>query len=87
MFSTEAFKAWAKKNVVLLEIDSPKRTPLEPKQKQHNEKVKSKFNSEIPGYPTILFIDAKEKVLGKLVGYRSGSGPAAWIKQAEQQIK
>ena len=83
MFSTETFLAWAKKNVILVGIDSPKRTELPAGLKQQNEALKSKFN--IRGFPTILFLDGNEKVLGKY-GYQPG-GPEKWIKVAESKFK
>ena len=83
MFSTESFKAWAKKNVILVEIDFPKRTKLPEKLAKQNEKLKNQFG--ISGFPTVLFLDANEKRLGKS-GYRPG-GPAPWIKDATKQIK
>ena len=83
MFSTEQFKAWAKKNVILVEVDFPRKTQLPDKLKQQNEALKTKF--QIRGFPTILFLDANEKVIGKS-GYRPG-GPDPWLKDAADQIK
>ena len=84
MFSTDQFKAWAKKNVILVEIDFPKKTKLPEKLAQQNEMLKSKFN--IRGYPTVLFLDANEKRLGKS-GYKRNGTPESWIKDASRQIK
>ena len=83
MFSTNEFKAWAKKNVVLVEIDFPRKTQLAPELKKQNDELKRRFG--ISGFPTVLFLDGNEKVLGKS-GYRPG-GPAPWLKDAANLIK
>ena len=83
MFSTNEFKAWAKKNVVLVEVDFPRRTQLAPELKKQNEELKRRFG--ISGFPTVLFLDGNEKVIGKS-GYFPG-GPAKWIDDASKKIK
>jgi len=83
VFSTDQFKKWASKNVVLVSIDSPRKTQLPDELKKQNDKLKQQF--QIRGFPTILFLDASEKQLGKS-GYRPG-GPDPWIADAEKQIK
>jgi protein disulfide-isomerase len=83
VFSTDKFKAWAKKNVILVEVDFPRKTQLPDALKQQNEALKSKFS--IRGFPTILFLDANEKVIEKS-GYFPG-GPDHWIEDATKKIK
>jgi len=83
VFSTPTFLEWAKKNVILVSIDSPRKTQLPAKLKKQNEALKAQF--KIQGFPTILFLDAKEKKLGQS-GYRPG-GPDKWIEDAAKQIK
>ena len=83
MFSTPAFLDWAKKNVILVSIDSPRKTPLAPELKKQNDQLKAKF--QIRGFPTVLFLDGKEKNLGKS-GYKPG-GPEQWIKEADDFIE
>ena len=85
MFSTEAFKKWAKKNVILVEVDSPKKTALPDDLQKQNDALARKF--QVGGRPTVLFLDADEKVIGKKVGYKPGSGPDAWIEDASNKIK
>ena len=83
MFSTPTFLDWAKKNVILVSIDSPRKTQLAPELKKQNDALKRQF--KITGFPTVLFLDAKEKKLGKY-GYNPG-GPDKWIKVAESRMK
>lgn len=83
MFSTQQFKDWAKKNVILVEVDFPRKTKLPDELKKQNDDLKRRFG--IRGFPTILFLDAQEKKLGKS-GYRKG-GVEPWLKDASSQIK
>ena len=83
MFSTPVFEKWAKKNVILVSIDSPRKTELPPELKSQNEALKSKY--QIRGFPTILFIDGNEKKIGQY-GYKPG-GPEKWIEEAEKKMK
>jgi protein disulfide-isomerase len=84
VFSKKDFKDWAEKNVVLLKVDFPrKKSSQSAAVKMQNQKLATKYG--IRGFPTILFIDAQGKVLGKS-GYLKG-GPAAWTKNADTLLK
>ena len=85
MFSNDKFKNWAKKHVILVELDFPRRKELPERQKQQNEKLKQKFG--VRGFPTVIFLDARGKELGRAVGYRPGTGPDKWIEQANQKLR
>ncbi len=74
---------WAKKHVILVSIDSPRRKELPAPLKKQNDKLKQKF--QISGFPTVLFLDYSEKILGRS-GYKPG-GPEKWIEDAAKQIK
>ncbi|WP_366185166.1 thioredoxin family protein [Flavobacterium ovatum] len=83
---TPEFKKWAKSNVVLVELDYPRRTEQLPEIKQQNAELQQVFG--IQGYPTVFFTNVvKEKdgrlnfkALGK-TGYVAG-GPQAWLAEA-----
>ncbi len=83
VFKTPEFKEWAAKHVILLELDYPKQKEQSDELKEQNEGLRTKY--QIKGYPTILFLDAKGKVLGRS-GYIKG-GPEAWLKDANKQLK
>ena len=83
VFSKKEFQKWAAENVVLVKLDFPKRTKQSSKLKKQNAELAKKY--EVRGFPTILFLDAKGKVIGKS-GYMAG-GPSAWTKSADSIIK
>jgi len=83
VFSTPEFRKWAKENVILLELDYPRNKPQSDELKKQNEELRTKY--KIAGYPTVLFLDAKGKVLARS-GYKKG-GPVAWTEDAAKLIK
>lgn len=50
VFAKKDFIDWAKKNVVLLELDFPRRKQLSPELVQQNNSLQQQFN--VSGYPT-----------------------------------
>lgn len=80
VFSTPEFATWAKGKVILLEVDFPKKTKLDPAlAKENNDLAKA---NKIEGFPTIVFFDAAGKELGRL-GYQPG-GAKAWTDAADK---
>lgn len=79
VFSKAEFKAWAKKNVILLEVDFPANKHQSNALRRQNERLQKTYGIE--GYPTILFLDADGKKLGSY-GYDRG-GPARWTRTAD----
>lgn len=71
------------KNVVLLELDFPRRKEQSPEIREQNKKLAEQFG--IRGYPTILFLDPRGNKLGK-TGYVKG-GPAKWIEKAKKEMQ
>ncbi|MDD5727405.1 MAG: thioredoxin family protein [Victivallales bacterium] len=91
VFSQKAFKDFAKNNLILLLVDFPSRKAMSDAQKAHNEKLAQKYKDYIRGYPTVLLLDSKGKVLLR-TGYESGGAekyvaflksnlPAATVKK------
>lgn len=81
VFVKSAFIEWANKNVVLLELDFPRRKQLPPAQAQQNAELRNGF--KVSGYPTIwLFTMEQDSVQGKFLisamgscGYPRGATP------------
>lgn len=76
VFNTKIFKKYASKNLILLELDFPKRKKISKKLKMQNSKLAEKFN--IRGYPTILLLDQDGNELHR-TGYKRG-GAKNYIK-------
>lgn len=76
VFTTDAFAEWADRNVVLVEIDFPRKKQQSDETKARNAALKEKF--EVPGYPTVILLNAEGSVVHKEVGFAPGSG-AEWM--------
>lgn len=90
VLKTPEFAAWANKNVVLVELDYPRKTPQTEVIKAQNAGLQQTFG--IQGFPTIYFATAKVKG-GKpsftgigSTGYVAG-GPKAWLEVADGILK
>ena len=80
VFSKPEFEAYAKKNLVLMEIDFPHAKTQPDAIKKANKALAQKY--AIQGYPTIIVIDGTGKKMGTL-GYMPG-GPQAFIAELEK---
>lgn len=93
VFNKPGFQAWAKKNVILVELDFPRRKQLPDSLMQQNQQLAQVLG--IQGYPTVwlLFIEQNGdkfnlKPLGKL-GYPTsepGKEEETFIQQANALI-
>nr|WP_309756246.1 thioredoxin family protein [Flavobacterium sp.] len=90
VLKTPEFATWAKENVVLVELDYPRRSPQSPEIKKQNEELQMAFG--IQGFPTIILANATTKE-GKVnfegigsTGYVAG-GPTAWLAVANGFLK
>lgn len=86
VLKTPEFEKWAKDNVILVELDFPRRTPQDEAIKKQNFELQSIF--QVRGYPTIWFA-SPEKKDGKInlvgigsTGYVAG-GPEKWLPVAK----
>ncbi len=90
VFKTPEFKKWANDNVVLVELDFPRRTVLAPEITEQNNQLQQFF--AVQGYPTVWFVNASNsdgKVnIDKLgnTGYLAG-GPKVWLETANGILK
>lgn len=90
VFQTADFTKWANENVVLVELDFPKRKQLSAELTKQNNDLGQMF--AIRGYPTVWLVTptkANDQVsferLGS-TGYVAG-GPQPWIKGADTILK
>lgn len=67
-FKSEKFNGIAANEFILYEADFPRNKNLVSKsQKKDNSRLSNKYS--VNSYPTIVIIDQKEKLLGKMKGY------------------
>ena len=91
VFTTDAFKKWANENVILLEVDFPRRFKLPAAIANQNAGLQQAF--QVRGYPTIFVFNMfPDKNTGKVnlqslarTSYKAT--PAEFIDDLERQIK
>jgi protein disulfide-isomerase len=90
VFLTPEFTKWATDNVVLVELDFPRKKVLAAALKQQNSELEQMF--AIRGYPTVWMVKPTKKEaqvaferLGS-TGYVAG-GPTKWIEGANSILK
>jgi thioredoxin-related protein len=71
VFDTKEFQDYADKNLVLVEVDFPRRKRLSAEQAKANQALQEKY--QIQGYPTIIMLNGEGRKVGEL-GYMQG-GP------------
>ena len=83
VFSTKAFKEYAKKNFVLLLADIPHAKPMPKEVLEQNNMLQHMYG--VRGFPTVLILDKDGKVLAR-TGYKAG-GAKAYIAHLEELKK
>lgn len=91
VFNKPEFKAWAEDNVILLELDYPRRTSLPEAQQKQNAELQQAFR--VTGFPTIWMFDLDKpdgkrfqiQAYGK-TGYAAG-GPNKYIQSLDKMIE
>jgi protein disulfide-isomerase len=83
VFSKAAFLNYAKQNLVLVEVDYPRRKALPEEVTKQNGRLMHQYDIEKSGFPTVILLNPDGKILGQLEGY-SGERPAdiiAWVEK------
>lgn len=80
VFSTAEFVEYAKKNLVLVEVDFPIAKKQSDELKKANAELEKKF--KVDGYPTIILLDSNGKELSRDAGY-GGEKPKEFIARIE----
>ncbi|MFM2199777.1 MAG: hypothetical protein RLZZ505_3209 [Verrucomicrobiota bacterium] len=83
VFSKDEFKAYAKENLVLMEVDFPEKKKQTDEVKAQNKALDKEF--KIEGYPTIFLIDSEGKKLSEDIGYREG-GAQAYVDHLKELL-
>lgn len=80
VLTSQEFVDYAKKNLVLVEVDFPRRKSQSAELKKANRALAEKFGVE--AFPTVIVLDSNGKQLSKESGY-SGESPKQFIAQIE----
>jgi len=83
VFTSPEFNEFASKNLVLVEVDFPRKKEQTEQLKKTNRELAKKH--EIDGYPTVIVFDSNGKQLDKKVGY-GGTSAKDYVAQL-QKIK
>ena len=88
VFNYPEFENWSKENVVLVELDFPRRKSIDQKILNQNRELARIFG--VSGYPTVWFVSPQKVDTNKLnfiklgkLGYLAG-GTNKWISTAEK---
>lgn len=82
VFSKDAFKKFAESELVLVEIDFPRKKTQSKALKAQNEALADRYG--IRGFPTILLLSQEGEMIGK-TGYKDG-GPEAYVAHLQKII-
>ena len=76
-FDQPAFKEYANKNLVLVEVDFPQGKSQSPEVKKQNEALQQQY--QVQGFPTLVLLSPEGKVIKQQSGYIPG-GPKGFIE-------
>ena len=82
VFSRPEFIDYARKNLVLVEIDYPQRKKQPATLVKQNERLATEYGIEEKGYPTLVLLDPAGKIVRELNGYdgENAADIIAWIE-------
>ena len=84
IFSQQEFKNFAHDNLVLVELDFPRRKSQPTEERKQNMELAQKY--EVLGFPTIVVVNGNGQTVWKFDGYFPG-GPEAFIAQLQKLPK
>jgi protein disulfide-isomerase len=84
IFSQQKFKDFAHDNLVLVELDFPRRKSQPTEERKQNLELAQKY--EVLGFPTIIVLNSEGQTVWKFDGYFPG-GPEAFIEQLQKLTK
>jgi thioredoxin-related protein len=85
VYSKPAFVQWAKENVVLLEVDFPRKSVLSPELIKQNSDLQQAF--QVRGYPTIFLFFLKIKDLKYEVENLGSLGYPQGFEEGKAEVK
>jgi protein disulfide-isomerase len=81
-FSRPEFRAYADKNLVLVEVDYPQGKRQSAELVKQNEKLSKQYGIDEKGFPTVVLLDPGGKVVREFTGYdgETAADLIAWIE-------
>jgi protein disulfide-isomerase len=77
VFDTREFKSFAQENLVLVELDFPRRKKMDPAVARQNQALQREY--KIEGYPTVVLLNPDGTEVKRRSGF-GGGGPGAFIE-------
>lgn len=84
ILSQPEFKEYATKNLILMEVDFPRRKLQTPETKKQNAQLAQQY--QIEGFPTVVVLNGEGRTIWRFDGYFP-DGPAAFIAELEKARK
>src|SRR5438105_12892306 len=84
ILSQPQFKDYASKNLVLLEIDFPRRKAQSPETKKQNVELAERY--QVEGFPTLVVLNGDGKTVWRYDGYYTG-GVTAFLAELDKARK
>jgi thioredoxin-related protein len=84
ILSQPQFKDYASKNLVLLEVDFPRRKAQSVQTRKQNQELAERY--EVEGFPTLVVLNGEGKTVWRFEGYYSG-GVAAFLAELDKARK
>jgi thioredoxin-related protein len=84
VFSQSAFKDYASKNLVLVEVDFPRAKPQSSDLRKQNQQLAEQY--QVQGFPTIVVLNGSGRKVWQFDGYFP-KGPDAFIAELEKARK
>ena len=83
VMTSKEFAEYAKDNLVLVELDFPKKKEQTAELKKANQDLAEKY--KITGYPTVIVLDSSGKEVYRAVGY-SGAKAKEYVATLEKEV-
>ena len=85
VLESSKFKQFAKKNLVLVYLDFPKKKNQSDEQQEHNRKVVQALGG-VGGYPTALILSPTGEMIDKIIGYNIAQKADGYIKKLKDIV-
>ncbi|MFT5465566.1 MAG: thioredoxin-related protein [Verrucomicrobiales bacterium] len=84
IFDQREFKEFAKENLVLMEVDFPRRTSLSRSITKQNQELQGKY--KVTGFPTVILLSPDGEILLRQSGFGGGT-PKAYVEKLATAAK